>query len=105
MTCKDGRKKNVEFRTTFMEDGTVNVLNDITERRRAEIALQESEEKYRNIFENAVEGIYQSTLDGRLLSANRPLPVCTGPHPGGDDHDLQNLRHQLYINPRSGPFY
>lgn len=99
MTCKDGQIKNVEFRTTFMEDGTVNVLNDVTERRRAEIALQESEEKYRNIFENALEGIYQSTPDGRLLSANPAFASMYGvASPEEMIHDLQNLGHQLYLN-------
>lgn len=99
MTCRDGQKKNIEFRTTFIEDGTVNVLNDVTERRRAEIALQESEEKYRNIFENALEGIYQSTPEGRLLSANPAFASMYGAEtPEEMIQDLQNLRHQLYIN-------
>ena len=99
MTCKDGQKKNIEFRTTFIEDGTVNVLNDVTERRRSEIALQESEEKYRNIFENALEGIYQSTPGGQLLSANPAFASMYGvASPEEMIHDLQNLRHQLYIN-------
>jgi len=99
MTCKDGQVKDVEFRTTFIEDGTVNVLNDVTERRRAEIALQESEEKYRNIFENALEGIYQSTPEGRLLSANPAFANMYGSASAEEMmHDLQNIRHQLYVN-------
>ena len=32
--------------------------------------IQKAEKKYRSIFENALEGIYQTTLDGRILSAN-----------------------------------
>ncbi len=39
-------------------------------RKRAEETLMQSEAKYRNIFENAVEGIFQSTPDGRYLSVN-----------------------------------
>jgi PAS domain S-box-containing protein len=33
-------------------------------------AIRKAEKKYRSIFENALEGIYQTTLDGRILSAN-----------------------------------
>jgi PAS domain S-box-containing protein len=53
------------------------VMVDITERKRAEQALQAAEAKYRDIFENAVEGIYQSTPHGHLLTANRGWPVCS----------------------------
>ena len=40
--------------------------------------LKKSEEKYRNIVENAVEGIFQTTLDGRILSANPALAQMFG---------------------------
>ncbi len=49
----------------------VGVGIDITDRKRIERALQESEEKYRNIFDNAFEGIFQTTPEGRLISANQ----------------------------------
>jgi len=42
-------------------------------REQAEMALRASEEKYRNIFENAPVGIFQSTVTGRFLSVNRTL--------------------------------
>jgi PAS domain S-box-containing protein len=40
------------------------------ERDRAQEGLREAEEKYRGIFENALEGIYQMSRDGRLVTAN-----------------------------------
>jgi PAS domain S-box-containing protein len=42
VTCKDGRKKEVEFRTTFLKDCTVIVLNDVTDRKRAEEKIRAS---------------------------------------------------------------
>lgn len=51
---------------------------DITEPKRAEKALRETEEKYRSIFENAVEGIFQTTPDGRFVAANPALARIFG---------------------------
>lgn len=42
------------------------------------IALKESELKYRSIFENSVDGIFQSTVDGRYLSVNPALAKIYG---------------------------
>jgi PAS domain S-box-containing protein len=43
---------------------------DITERRRAEEAVRKAEARYRGIFENALEGLYTSTPEGRFLNVN-----------------------------------
>jgi diguanylate cyclase (GGDEF)-like protein/PAS domain S-box-containing protein len=48
------------------------------ERRRGEDALRESERRFRGLFENVVEGVYQVTLDGYLLSANPALIEMLG---------------------------
>ena len=51
---------------------------DITERRRAEEALRQAEAKYRSIFENAIEGIFQIAPDRRYISANPALAKIYG---------------------------
>lgn len=60
------------------ERGRAEVLRDITENKRAEKALADAERKYREMFENAQEGIFQSTPDGRYLAANPALARMHG---------------------------
>ena len=73
---------------------------DITERNRAEEALRQAEAKYRNIFENTVEGIFQSTPDGRYLSANPALARIYGyPSPNAMMVEVTSIEQQLYVDP------
>ncbi len=53
-------------------------VQDITERKVAEAARLRAEEKYRSIFENSVEGIFQTTAEGRLVTANPSLARMFG---------------------------
>lgn len=84
----------------FMTNQVIFVARNITERKRAESALREAEEKYRSIFENAVEGIFQTTADGRYLSANPALARMYGyKSPEELIARLTNIARQLYVNP------
>jgi PAS domain S-box-containing protein len=49
------------------------LLRDVSDQRRAEQALRDSEARYRAIFEHAVVGISQMDLEGRIIGANARL--------------------------------
>lgn len=68
------------------------------EQRTAE--LQQAEAKYRSIFENAVEGIYQVAPEGHYLSANPALAEILG-YDSVEDlvTNVQNVDRQLYVQP------
>ncbi len=70
------------FSLTRLDDAgnkrLVGMITDIEERRQAEIALRDAERRYRNIFENAVSGLYQITPDGKFISANSALAKLMG---------------------------
>ncbi|MBE9186128.1 response regulator [Microcoleus sp. LEGE 07076] len=70
------------------------------ERQRAELALQQEKSSYRSIFENAVEGIFQTAPDGRYLKANPALAEIYGYQTVGQMFaELANLNRQIYVNP------
>ncbi|MBU4583504.1 MAG: PAS domain S-box protein [Proteobacteria bacterium] len=72
VVCKDGQRKDMEFRTTHMEDGSaVLVITDVTELRMTERALRESEEKFRSLFEGSRDAIYIATGNGRFIDVNQ----------------------------------
>ncbi|SEM47679.1 PAS domain S-box-containing protein [Syntrophus gentianae] len=84
---------------TLYFDGFVE---DITEKRRAEEELKKAEEKYRSIFENALEGIYRTTPDGHFLDANPALARIFGyDSPQEMMTAVTNLGKQLHVSPES----
>lgn len=75
-------------------------LQDVTERKEAAQALQEAERRYRSIFENAIEGVFQTTPDGTYIAVNPALARIYGYHSPEDlIVGLRDIRHQLYVEP------
>jgi PAS domain S-box-containing protein len=86
---------------TFKREATLLVaLIDITERKQAEEALRLAEEKYHSIFENALEGIYQSSPEGRYLNVNPAMASLHG-YSSPDEMLMQvtEISHQIYVDP------
>ncbi|HWA87708.1 MAG TPA: response regulator, partial [Opitutus sp.] len=68
-------------------------------RKAAEEALRQAEARFRSIFENAVEGIYQSTPAGRLIDANRAMArLCGYASPAELCASLRSLDSDLYVD-------
>jgi len=104
---RDGTKIKVmlNFRLVRDKDGNPTSIEgsciDITGRWLAEEALKASEEKYRSIFENATEAIFQTTLEGRYLSMNPALARMFGySSPGEMMESVRDIGHDLYVNPK-----
>jgi len=69
-------------RAVFDRDGGVKyyegTVEDVTDRKKAELELQASERKFRRIFDNSLEGIFETTRDGRILVANKAMARIFG---------------------------
>ena len=102
---KNGKLIDIDVSATPIFDeannmiGFLSIQRDITERKKAEEALQTAEENYRAIFENATVGIYQSTPQGRFLSVNPAMARMFGyDSPVEMLKNIVNIEKQYYVN-------
>ena len=81
---KDGSRFWADVVFTAVRDqkgelrGISKITRDITERKEAHEALKRAEHKYRQIFDEAVIGIFQSSPDGQYLTVNPALARMLG---------------------------
>ncbi|MEB3830353.1 EAL domain-containing protein [Phormidium sp. CCY1219] len=100
---QDGSLVNVEVCFSLISYGGKEVISvvvrDISDRIEAEQALRQAERKYRSIFENAVEGIFQTTLEGHYVTANPMLARIYGyDSPEQLRQELSDIERQLYVD-------
>ncbi len=82
------------------QHGRVWYFHDITKRKEAEAAALLAEQKYRMIFENAVVGIFVSTLEGRPVNINRALARMHGyDSPEELLNEVSDAGTQLFVDP------
>ena len=101
---KAGDKVPVEITThpVKFEKRTVvlGIARDISERKQADETLRQSEAKYRSIFDNTAEGIFQSTPEGKFLMANPAMARILGfSSPEELISERTDIARQSYVHP------
>ncbi len=104
--CKNGSYLWADISVSIQRDDNaqplyfITIIIDITERKRLEEESRISEQKYRNIFDNAPLGIFQTTPDGIFLSGNYALANMLGySSPDEMIRLVTNIAEQHYAEP------
>ena len=98
-----GRIKETEIciAPTQSEDGRIKTyayVRDITERKKFERDLRESEEKYRNLFERVRHGLFISSKEGKFLDCNQAMLGLLG-YEDKEEFLRIDIVKDLYVNP------
>ena len=94
----DELERRVEERTAELAHTITALRAEVKERQQAEVALQASDLRYRSLFENAAEGIFHSTPEGRFLEVNPALVQMLG-YNSVDEVLALHLPEDLYVDP------
>ena len=95
VTCKDGTEKTIHFRPVKLASGEdLMTCEDITERKRMEDELRQSEDRYRSLVEDSFDGIFVQK-GPKIIFANSRLYEMLGYPPG----ELEGMDHWLVYHP------
>jgi PAS domain S-box-containing protein len=86
---------------TRSEDGRIKTyayIRDITERKKFEKDLKESEEKYRTLFERVRHGLFISSREGNFIDCNQAMLEMTG-YQDKEEFLKIDIAKDLYVNP------
>ncbi len=94
------RTLELEEKTRQQDKTLARLQQEIGERKQVEARLSKSEEKYRDIFNNSVQAIFQSSNDNRVLSANPSMARILG-YDSIDEFSsiITHLARQVYADP------
>ncbi|MCG8687175.1 MAG: PAS domain S-box protein, partial [Desulfobacterales bacterium] len=94
------RTVELEEKTEQQERTLERLQQEISDRKAVELRLSRSEEKYRDIFNNSVQGIFQSSRDNRVLNANPSMARILG-YDSIEEFKatIDNLARQVYVKP------
>ena len=85
------------------ENGAINgymyFLSDLTELKATQEELKRAEHRYRNMYENAVQAMFQSKLSGELIRVNPSYAHILGYSSPEELLDLKENANKLYFNP------
>ncbi|MEO6244438.1 MAG: PAS domain S-box protein, partial [Opitutaceae bacterium] len=98
--------RTVHLVATLSDDGRELrvVVIDLTASKQAEAQVRMAEDKFRAIFEHAAQGIFQTTPQGRFLSANPALARILGyDSPEALIREITDVGQQVYVDPADRP--
>jgi PAS domain S-box-containing protein len=99
---RSGHIKEFQLTVAMIPGTTKSIASffDLTERKRIEAAMAESEKKYRDIFERANEGIFQTSLDGKVLNANPAFAHILGYTSASTMiKSVKDITYEVYYDP------
>lgn len=100
---KDGTLYDEEMTITPVFDdfgklvNIVEIKRDITEEIKQRDAVLQAESRYKGIFDNALEGIYQSSTDGKLITANKTLLHMLG-YESLEEFQILEISQSVYVD-------
>ena len=95
------KRTEVCIAPTRSDDGRIKTyayIRDITERKKFEKELKESEEKFRNLFERVRHGLFISSKEGKFIDCNQALLEMVG-YQDKEEFLKIDIAKDLYVNP------
>lgn len=90
---------NLRYNILMLKESNKKI--ESLERKKAEVSIRHAEERYRNIFENAVEGIFQANHKWRLITVNPSMAkMFDYSSPSKMISSVRDFSKQLYPNPK-----